>query len=415
MKTILGVRKGLTEMDASERVAVLSIAINLVIFGIKYLSAVASGSIALKAEAFHSFADFIAAVTVFAGVKLAKRKTKSFPYGLYKIENLMSVVISLIVLYSGYEIILEVINNNQEGLKDSWLAIASLLVSIALTFWFSSYEMKIGQEINSPILLADATHIRIDVLSNVVVLFAIASSMIGYHLDKMAAVIIVGFIIKTGFQIFKDGVRVLLDASLDYETLSKVEKIIIDIPQVVSVKALTGRNSGKFKFIETSIVIKTRDLNKAHFVADKIEGRIKEQVKNIDRILIHYEPIQKEQIVYALPLTEDQSSISSHFGEAMFFMFVTFDIGNKTAKKIDVVENPFCRTEKGKGILSAEFMAKKMVDFVLVKNGFHSKGPSYVFSDANIEVIVTDKATLKSAFEERGLMVYSTLEVGYNG
>ena len=194
-------------MDASEKVTVLSIVINLVIFGVKYVSAVASGSIALKAEAFHSFADFIAAVTVFTGVKIAKRKTKDFPYGLYKTENLMSVVISLVILYSGYEIILEAINNTQEGLKDSWLAVASLLLSIALTFWFSSYENKIGQEINSPILLADAAHIRIDVLSNVVVLVAIASSMIGYHLDKIAAVIVAGFIIKTSLQILKMGAR----------------------------------------------------------------------------------------------------------------------------------------------------------------------------------------------------------------
>lgn len=394
-------------MEASERVAVLSIAINFVIFGIKYVSALASGSIALKAEAFHSFADFIAALTVLAGIKIAKRKVKSFPYGLYKVENLMSVLLSVVILYSGYEIIVEAITNNQVDLENSWLAISSLLVSIALTFGFSRYEIKIGKEINSPILLADAAHVRIDVLSNVVVLFAIVSSMIGYYLDKVAAVIIVGFIIKTGFQIAKDGVRVLLDASLDYETLSAVEKIIINTPQVVSIKALTGRNSGRFKFIETSIVIKTCDLNKAHFVADKIEGCIKEQIKNIDQILIHYEPIQKEQIVYALPLAEDQCSISSHFGEALFFMFVTFDLGNTRAKKIDVVENPFSKTEKGKGILSAEFMAKKMVDFVLVKKDFQNKGPSYVFSDANIEVLVTDKKTPESAFAERGLMVYA--------
>lgn len=396
-------------MDASEKVTVLSIVINLVIFGVKYVSAVASGSIALKAEAFHSFADFIAAVTVFTGVKIAKRKTKDFPYGLYKTENLMSVVISLVILYSGYEIILEAINNTQEGLKDSWLAVASLLLSIALTFWFSSYENKIGQEINSPILLADAAHIRIDVLSNVVVLVAIASSMIGYHLDKIAAVIVAGFIIKTSLQILKDGGKVLLDASLDYETLSKVKKIIIDTPLIVSVKALTGRNSGRFKFIETSIVIKTLDLNKAHFVADKIEERIKEQVKNIDQILIHYEPIQKEQIIYALPLTEDQSSISSHFGEAFSFMLVTFDKGSKTAKRIDIVKNPFSKTEKGKGILAAEFLTEKLVDFVMVKNGFQSKGPSYVFSDANIEVIVTYEETPASALRKAGLMLYPTV------
>jgi len=397
-------------MDASERVAMLSIIINLVIFGIKYFSADASGSIALKAEAFHSFADFIAAVTVLVGVKIAKRKTKSFPYGLYKIENLMSVLISLIILYSGYEIVLEAINSNQVGLKNPWLAIISLLVSIVLTFWFSSYEMKIGKKINSPILMADAAHIRIDVLSNAVVLFAITSSIIGYQLDKVAAVIIVGFIIKTGLQILRDGARVLLDASLDYETLSNVEKIIVDTPQVVQVKALTGRNSGRFKFIETSIVIKTHNLDKAHFIADKIEGRIKEQIKNIDQILIHYEPIQKEQIVYALPLIEDQSLISNHFGEALFFMFVTFEAGNKTANKIEIIENPFNKIEKSKGILTAEFLAKNMIDFVLVKRGFSSKGPSYVFSDSNIEVIVTDKENPESALDELGLRLYPALE-----
>ncbi len=86
-------RKEVAGMEESERIALLAIAVNLFIFGIKYVSASASGSIALKAEAFHTLADFVASLTVFAGLKIAKRKTKSFPYGLYKIENLMSVII----------------------------------------------------------------------------------------------------------------------------------------------------------------------------------------------------------------------------------------------------------------------------------------------------------------------------------
>lgn len=45
--------------------------------------------------------------------------------------------------------------------------------------------MKIGKEINSPILIADAAHIRMDVLSNVIVLAAIISSMLGYPLIRL--------------------------------------------------------------------------------------------------------------------------------------------------------------------------------------------------------------------------------------
>lgn len=390
-------------MEASERTALLAIIINLSIFGMKYISASASGSIALKAEAFHTLADFVASLTVFIGLKIAKRKTKAFPYGLYKMENLISVFISLVILYSGYEIVLEVMNTNSIELKNYGFAITSLVASIVITFWFSRYEKKMGQKTNSPILLADAAHIRIDVLSNVIVLAAIISSMIGFQLDKIAAIIVVGFIVKTGIQILKDGARVLLDASLDYETLSKVEKIIMDTPQVINIKSLTGRNSGRFKFIEVSIIIKTHNLDKAYFMANEIENHIKDEIKNIDQILIHYEPLQKKEMIYALPLTDDKHSISNHFGEALFFMFVTFKLEDNITSKTEIINNPFCKIEKSKGILSAEFLVKNGVDFVIVKKDFSSKGPAYVFSDSNVEVIVTEEETPEGALKKLGL------------
>ncbi len=390
-------------MELSERTALMSMSVNLLIFTIKYLSASVSGSIALKAEAFHTLADFVASLTVFAGLKIAKRKTKSFPYGLYKIENLLSVCIAVIILYTGYEIVLEVIHTTSIEIKNSGIAILALLVSVAITLWFSTYEKKIGQKTNSPILLADAAHIHTDVLSNAVVLVAVVSSSLGYQLDKIAALIVVGFIAQTGFQILKDGARVLLDASLDYETLSKVEKIIMETPQVVEMKSLKGRSSGRFKFIEIGIVIKTHSLDKAYLITDKIEERIKAEIKNIDQILIHYEPLQKEEIVYALPLTDDQASISAHFGEALYFMLVTFKAAEKVAVKKEIIVNPFSKTEKSKGILTAEFIAGQMVDFVVVKRGFGNKGPAYVFSDANIDVIVTDADNPEEALSYLGL------------
>jgi predicted Fe-Mo cluster-binding NifX family protein len=306
--------------------------------------------------------------------------------------------------------VLEVINANSIELRNSGFAILSLLFATMITFWFSGYEKKIGQKINSPILLADAAHIRTDVLSNAVVLLAIISSLIGYQFDKIAALIVVLFIAKTGLQILKDGARVLLDASLDYETLSKVEKIIADTPQVVELKTLKGRNSGRFKFIEAGIVLTTHNLDKAHFIADTIESHIKDEIKNIDQVLIHYEPFRKAEIVYAFPLTDDQASISAHFGEALFFMFVTYKAGDKVASKTEIIDNPYSKSEKSKGILSAEFLVKNKVDFVIVKKGFSSKGPSYVFSDSNIEVIVTDEETPEDALKKLGLTLNSHLE-----
>lgn len=390
-------------MEKSEKTALQAILITLFIFGIKVIAAIITGSIALKAEAFHTFSDSIASMTVFAGLKMAKRKTKTFPYGLYKIENLMSVVISLLILYSGYEIAMEAIGATQIDLKNFGFGIILLGVVIIITFLFSRYEMKIGKEINSPILLADAQHSRTDVLSNTVVMIAIIFGSIGYQLDKIAALIVVVFIAKTGFEILKDGVKVLLDASVDYETLSKTEKIILNTPQVVEIKSLTGRNSGRFKFIESNIIIKTHNLDKAHIIADKIEENIKKELGNIDQVLIHYEPMKKEEIVYAIPLMEDKESISPHFGEAPWFMFIIFKNGEKTANRVKVIQNPCIKEEKGKGILAAEFLLQNSVDVVIVKKDFSGKGPAYVFSDANVEVILTEEEKPVLAIEKLGL------------
>ncbi len=390
-------------MEKSEKIALQAILVAFFIFGIKLIAAIITGSIALKAEAFHTLTDFIASLTVYAGLKIAKRKTKSFPYGLYKIENLISVVISLLVLFSGYEIALEAINAKQTEVKNSIVGIIILVVVVLISFAFSKYEKKVGKEINSPILIADADHGYIDVLSNIIVMVSIILGTIGYHLDKIATLIVVIFIAKTGFGILKDGVKVLLDASVDYETLSKTEKIILNTPQVVEIKKLTGRNSGRFKFIEANIVIKTHNLDKAHLIADKIENQIKQELSNIDHVLIHYEPMQKEEMIYVIPLTEEKNKISSHFGEAPWFMFVTFKTGERVAKQADVMVNPFMNEEKGKGILAAEFLIKKGIDVMIVKKDFASKGPAYVFSDSNVEVVLTEEEIPEAAIGKLGL------------
>ncbi len=364
----------------------------------------------MKAESFHSLADLIASITVLIGLKIAKRKTKTFPYGLYKLENFLSVFISIAILYTGYEIILEVIHEPASAITHSWLAIISLLLSVLATFFFSRYEKRIAREINSPILLADAAHIRVDVLSNLIVLIAIISNLIGFGLDKIAAIIVVLIIVKTGLQILIDGARVLLDASVDYETLSRVAKIVLGTPQVVELKSLTGRNSGRFKFIEAMIVLKTHNLDKAHLIVEKIEQQARDEIKDINRVLIQYEPLHKAETVYALPLTEDHAAISTHFGEAPHFLLITVKAGKKIASQVSIVDNPFGRIERGKGILAAELLVQNGVDVVIVKTDFASKGPFYVFADANIEVVQARDETPEDVLRSLGLEMPAGLD-----
>jgi cation diffusion facilitator family transporter len=391
-------------MEKDQKVALLAIGVNLLLFCIKYFFAGHSSSIALMAEAFHSLSDVIAFSKVFGGLILARRKTQSFPYGLYKVENLVSVVVALAIFYAGYEIALEAIKGNGSELQNLKITIASVVCAMAITYAFSRYEAKVGAEIESPSLIADARHMWVDMLSNTVVLAGLLSSLAGFNLERIAAFIIVIFIAWAGGKIFIDGIRVLLDASLDYQTLSSAEKLILDEPRVIEIQNLMGRNSGRYKFIEASIVLKTHDLDKANFIAHRIEANIKKQITNVDRALIHFEPTQKEALIYALPLKDaNQTQISPHFGEAPYFALIKVRIKDKKAIEQKIIENPFTQVEHGKGILVAEYLNKFSIDVVITKESFEGKGPFYVFSNAAVENILIESESIDEALDEIGI------------
>ncbi|MCD6520290.1 MAG: cation transporter [Anaerolineae bacterium] len=81
-----------------------SIGVNIVLLLINLIIAAASHSLAVSAEMTHSLDDLLSAVAVLIGLKLAGRKSKAFPYGLYKLENVIAVVLAMMIFVTAYEI-----------------------------------------------------------------------------------------------------------------------------------------------------------------------------------------------------------------------------------------------------------------------------------------------------------------------
>ena len=391
-------------MEKGEKVALLAIGVNLLLFAIKYFFAGLSGSIALKADAFHSLSDVVASATVLGGLFIAKRKTRSFPYGLYKVENLAAVGVALAILYAGYEIGVEAIHGGAAELRNVPVTAASVLCAMGVALAYSTYAVRVGQEINSPSLVADAKHIGVDMFAGAAVLAGLAGSLAGLPLDRIAAFIVVAMVVWAGLKILGDGIRVLLDASLDYPTLRLAEQLILAEPRVTAIEHLTGRNSGRYKFIEANILLKAHELDKAAFIANRIAANISEKIKNVDRVLIHYEPIRKEALVYALPLQDAREErISEHFGEAPCFALITVDIRDRKPVAREVLINPFTQVKHGKGIRVAEFLIQHGVDAVITKESFSGKGPFYVFSNAAVDTFQTRADTPQAAMADLGL------------
>jgi len=185
-----------------------------------------------------------------------------------------------------------------------------------------------------------------------------------------------------------------LDASIDQDTLEQIRSVVREDPTVTTVENVTGRNSGRYIFVEAVVTLRISDLKRASLVSKRIEEKIRETVPNVDRVLIHYEPQSKTQLRYAVALSSHREEISQHFGEAPFFALIDVDLKERRLQRQEIVANPHSDLAKGKGIKVAEFLLEYKPDVVVARENLSGKGPGYAFADAGIETMQTQATSL---------------------
>jgi len=387
----------ITDKDTKDlsRIAFFSSLLNILVAGTKGILAWLSGSSALLADTIHGFSDTVASLLVLVGIWLSKRKSKAFPWGLYKVENFVALVSAGLIFFAGYEIVHHVFKAEKTLiLGHFYLSLFSLLAIILAIAIFSRFEAKKAKDFHSPSLLADASHWYSDIASTGLVLLALLGSRVGYPvLDRIAALVMVGFIAKVGWDILKDSMKTLLDASVDPNTMHQIRDVILRLPQVKEIKSLQARNSGRFVFVRTELVFDIKKFSLAHQISEEIEKAILKEIPQVDKVTIHYEPVKKDFLTCAVPVEEDKHKISEHFGDAPYFYLIQMRFQDHTIQEEKILRNPYLNEEKGKGIKVSEWLLQNGVDTVYTRKAFDGKGPSYVFSNADVEVMITeDKA-----------------------
>jgi cation diffusion facilitator family transporter len=390
------------------KVAIYSCLVNLALMAVKYYLGEASGSLALKADAVHSLADVISSLTVFLGIVIASRKTSTFPEGLYKVENLVALLSSFFIFYAAYDIGLEALRGDTSGQIRAFPQVtAGIIFIMAISAIFSRYELKIALAVGSPSLVADARHVTTDLLASAVILVGIISTYLGWPVDRYVALLVSMLVARIGVEILVDAVKVLLDATLEYQTLDGIRKIIESREEVKEVRTIGGRSSGRFKFVEISLTTDLRLLRDAHELTSQIEEEILDQYPNIDNLLIHYEPEHKDLRLIAVPLDvsvdnspDEKSGLSEHFGEAPYFAIIEEDFSNETVLIKEYLKNPFKDLERKKGVKAAELLAEYGVDQVRSPVQLNGKGAGYALEALQIEVVPTVSRSLEVLLAE---------------
>ena len=255
----------------------------------------------LIADGIHSFSDLSTDLIAIFGNHLSlKPADKKHPFGHGKTEYITSMIIGIVIILLGLSLIYNIFN--KEIIIPNLLIILVSLFTIISKLLLSNYIYKKGIEYSNNILIASGKESRADVFSSIFVLLSIILMQFSNKLsilkyaDILSTIVIALFIIKTGFNILKDNIGILLEEQiLDKNYLKEIEKIIISFEEVVSVKDLHILRYGPYYKLVSNIIMKDLLLTDAHNVIDDIEDKLREKDEKIKYVFIHMEPIDKEK------------------------------------------------------------------------------------------------------------------------
>ena len=356
-----------------------------------------SGSFALIADAVHTSLDIFTSLAVWVGLKLSLRGSgETFPYGYYKAENLVALFVSVVILLSGVELVREAISGikTQTVIEFQGIALGTAIFSAITIYALFRYKLKVGRQIDSQALIADAMHSYTDVFSSLVVVVAVAGSMLGITwLDSVGVIIISLMIFRLGFGIAKTAALTLMDAWLDEDSIDNIRQAVGSIQGVNTVEDIRLRRSGLVVFGEITVeIVGEADLKRVEMLSGKIESVVKGEVGNIEHLVVNAKPVKMAVVKVAIPVASIdeagveaglRSKISYHLGKAPYYIFI--ELEDNTVKNWEILENPAADLVKKKGVKTAEFLKEHGVNILVIRD--IGEGPFHSLRDDFVKIL----------------------------
>ena len=181
----------------------------------------------------------------------------------------------------------------QPGIVALWAA----LFSIVMKEWTYRFTVKVGKEVESQAVVANAWHHRSDALSSIGTAVGIGGAIfLGKEwavLDPIAAVVVSIFIIRTAAMLVSGALNELLEKSLPDEEERQIEEIVHSEPEVSGMHHLCTRRIGNRIAIEMHLRMPGEiSLNESHVHATNIERKLRNHFGERTHINIHVEPLK---------------------------------------------------------------------------------------------------------------------------
>jgi cation diffusion facilitator family transporter len=270
---------------------------NALLVIVKFVAGIVGHANALVADAVESSADIFSSLIVWMGLSIAARPAdEEHPYGHGKAEPIAAAVVSLMLLGAAVGIsvlaIREIMTPHHLPAPFTLFVAAGVIIIKEILYRRVS---RVGREVGSTVIAADAWHHRADAISSLAAFIGISIALIGGRgweaADDWAALVAAILVAVNGIRTLRPALSGLMDEAPDRTVKERAILAATGVDGVRSVENLNVRTSGLGFFVDLHVKADpTLSLEAAHEIAAKVKYSILAAIPNVVSVLVHMEP-----------------------------------------------------------------------------------------------------------------------------
>ena len=291
--------KQVERLQESEKGTKISIAVYILMAGLKLAVGFFFNASSLIADGLNNFGDVISSVAMLIGMRTSRIPPYEYhPYGHWKAESIASLLTSFIMILLGMQVLIDAIGNilNGELTISNPLAASVGLISATVMWGVYRYNLNLSRKTHSKGLKAVAKDNLADALTSLgtsVAIFAATFSL--WWVDYVMAIIVGLIILKTGIEIASENVFSLSDG-FDQELLAQYHSSIIKIEDIQQIVSLKARMYGNNIYVDITIVVNGEmSVQTSHDLTEEVEELLFKQF-DVMHTDVHVEPLSMHKI-----------------------------------------------------------------------------------------------------------------------
>ncbi len=251
-------------------------------------------------SALYSLTDVVSGFLLIVSQRISNKPPDiEHPYGHGKIEHIVSLIISLIILLGTVAVIMvsafSLFRVDLQPLH--WIGLWASLACLCLSQIVYRLLVCASNQTSSSAMAAHARHVKLDSISNIAVVVAILAAEVGFReVDAIIAILEAVHVLYECSKMMHRSINNLMDASIDVEYAEAIHHIVAQNPNVKEVTDIKGKHSGRGMSLDIEVLLDGRlKIGDCNATARALREAVRRGASGVESVQIHYHPYHGEE------------------------------------------------------------------------------------------------------------------------